>query len=79
MQTRPSNTIGVARAVTSALQIRFSPWLDQEETSPFSSDTPLRKGPRQFGQSPAPTCDTMAAQRHGNATHAIRLFIAMDS
>jgi hypothetical protein len=54
MHTLPSNTTGVARADTSALQSRFSPAFDQVVTNPVSSDTPLRAGPRQLGQSAAP-------------------------
>src|SRR6185295_427484 len=48
---RPPITIGVERPPYGAFQTRFSPFGDQRVGRPFSSDAPLRAGPRQSGQS----------------------------
>ncbi len=69
--TRPSKATGVERAVKSARQMRFSPARDQEVTRPVSSDTPLRLGPRQFGQSPAE--DTPGAMQSARSAVSFRL------
>ncbi len=49
-QTRPSKTTGVERPTKSWRQTRFSPSVDQLDTSPVSGEVPLRAGPRQWLQ-----------------------------
>ena len=70
-QTRPSKTAGVDLATYSWNQIRFSPSVDQLDTSPVSSETPFCDRPRQLGQSLAEAAPAIRTrQRHRMATDA---------